>query len=77
MPRIRWEEDWDDDGYKYWLGYIGKFQIAKIEPSCSFFEVGCIGEDFKDYTKLSSAKRGAERMLDKFLKDAGLEVKDA
>ena len=30
-----------------------------------------------DYTKLSSAKRGAERMLDKFLKDAGLEVKDA
>lgn len=34
-----------------------------------------MSEEWKGYKSLSSAKRGAERALKRFLKDAGLEVK--
>ena len=75
MPRIRWKTDYEDDGSVLWLGYLGKVIICKINSSYDLdFHPTRDGEI---YTKLSSAKRGAERMLQKFMDDAGLEVKDA
>ena len=73
---IRWEEEFGryPDEHE-WLGYIGKVIICRIDTN---YEVDFYPtNNAEGYSKLSSAKRGAERMLDKFLKDAGLEVKDA
>ena len=76
MPRIRWEEEFGcyPDEHE-WLGYLGKVIICRInfQYDLEFYPT----QDGELYPKLSSAKRDAERMLDKFLKDAGLEVKDA
>ena len=56
-----------------WLGYLGKVIICTInnQHDLDFHPT----RDGEIYTKLSSAKRGAERMLERFLKDTGLEVK--
>jgi len=74
VPRIRWEEDFGEYADEHmWLGYLGKAIICVINSKHDMlFNLTGDGEI---YTKLSSAKRGAERMLRKFLKDAGLEVK--
>ena len=77
MSRIRWVEDYNEDGSITWLGYLGSVIAAGIEtshthPEMTFFFIG----GTRYYTKLSSAKRGAERMIDRFLRDAGLEVKE-
>lgn len=79
MNRIRWE---GQDGY--WDGYLGSIPICYIIQKATlaydghssykmFFHLQNGTTEY--FTKLSSAKRGAERMLDKFLKDAGLEAK--
>ena len=75
MPRLRWEEEFGEYASDHeWLGYLGKVHICTINSSFDLdFDPTRDGEI---YTKLSSAKRGAERMLDRFLKDAGLEEKD-
>lgn len=74
MPKIRWVEDFGEYADEHcWLGYLGKkllFEINYRYDVMFYLNISC-----SEYTKLSSAKRGAERMLDKFLKDAGLEVK--
>lgn len=74
MPRIRWESQYDEADY-WWDGYLGKARVATINVYSTLYLtfMGCEIE----YTKLSSAKRGAERMLQKFMDEAGLEVKDA
>jgi hypothetical protein len=75
MNRIRWEEDFGEFASDHeWLGFLGKAHICTIgwNNDLYFFP---LNHDYAEYTKLSSAKRGAERMLEKFLKDAGLEVK--
>jgi hypothetical protein len=71
---IRWEEDFGEYRDQHeWLGYLGKVIICQINSTHDllFYPTN----DGEIYTKLSSAKRGAERMLERFLKDAGLEVK--
>ena len=73
MNRIRWEEDFGDPGEYCWLGYLGRAEIAVIEVF-NVCILNLLGHE-KEYSKLSSAKRGAERMLDKFLRESGLEVK--
>lgn len=72
---IRWEEDFgENDDERWWVGYLGKVMTASAEKireeyeMTFFFTGGCTY-----YTKLSSAKRGAERMLERFLEDAGLK----
>lgn len=71
---IRWEEDFGEFASDHeWLGYLGAAHICTIgwNNDLYFFP---LNHDYVEYTSLSSAKRGAERMLAKFLKDAGLEV---
>lgn len=71
---IRWEEDFGEYPDEHiWLGYLGKVQICEINYRSEL--LFHLTDNIQYYTKLSSAKRGAERMLDRFLKDAGLEVK--
>jgi len=70
---IRWDEDYSRYRDEHeWLGYLGSVIICKIDwdNHLLFYPTN----DGEIYTKLSSAKRGAERMLAKFLKDANLEV---
>lgn len=75
---IRWEEGLGEYSYKQEkLGYLGRIITASITnlgeqtyAMTFFFTGGCTY-----YSTLSSAKRGAERMLERFLRDAGLEVK--
>ena len=74
MPRIRWEEDFGEYADEHmWLGYLGKAIICTInnQHDLDFHPT----RDGEIYTKLSSAKRGAERMLATFLRDAGLTVR--
>ncbi len=68
---IRWEQD--EEFKSYWYGYVGKVEIFEL---CRYEDTVFITFLFDeyDYTTLKSAKRGAERMFKKFLKDAGLEV---
>lgn len=76
MSRIRWRNNGEYGSDKAWFGYLGKVRICSIgwDNDLFFFPMG---HDYIEYTKPSSAKRGAERMLQRFLDDAGLEVKDA
>jgi hypothetical protein len=70
---IHWEEEFGEFASDHeWLGYLGKVIICKIDwdNDLLFYPTN----DGEIYTKLSSAKRGAERMLQRFLRDAGLEV---
>jgi hypothetical protein len=71
---IRWEEDFGEYAYEHeWLGYLGKVIICVINSKHDMlFNLTGDGEI---YTKLSSAKRGAERMLERFLKDTNLTVR--
>ena len=78
MPRLRWEEDYRDEWGVDYIGYLGKAAIANISLGIAddtewyvlrFMDTIPKGR----YHSLSSAKRGAERMLDKFLRDAGLK----
>lgn len=75
MPRIRWKEDFGEylDQHE-WLGYLGKVIICVInfQNDLLFYPSN---SDYGAYSSLSSAKRGAERMLGRFLRDSGLEVK--
>lgn len=74
MTRIRWEEDYGQyPDEREWLGYLGKVVICKIDYywTLGFYPMN----EVIDYGSLKSAKRGAERMLQKFMDDAGLEVK--
>ncbi len=75
MARIRWEGA---------LGYLGNILICDTKQKAFFDYDGYVSYELdfylwhdtaESYTRLSSAKRGAERLLDKFLRDAGLEVK--
>jgi len=71
---IRWEEDFGEYAdERMWLGYLGKIVVCTIGTK-NDLELYLTG-DMRRYTNLSSAKRGAERMLATFLRDAGLEVK--
>ena len=72
MPRLRWEEDFGEYRDQHeWLGYLGKVIICTISRKYDLIFYPS-NMDYGAYTKLSSAKRGAERMLQKFLDDAGL-----
>lgn len=70
MKVIRWEQDEDA-----WLGYLNGAYIAKIISAAYADENGYylefMGEEHY-YSALYNAKRGAERLLKKFLDDAGL-----
>lgn len=74
MNRIKWQQV--ELLSCLWLGYVGKvlmFEIHTLNNHCGVeFRVG--GHDIKHYTCLKNAKRGAERTLARWLKDAGLEV---
>lgn len=75
MSRIRWEEDFGayPDEHE-WLGYLGQIIICKVNY---MFELEFRPTyELEEYSSLRSAKRGAERMLGKFLRDAGLQVKE-
>jgi hypothetical protein len=72
---IRWEEEYGEYRDQHeWLGYLGKVIICVInfQNDLLFYPSN---SNFGSYSSLSSAKRGAERMLEKFLRDAGLEAK--
>jgi len=75
---IRWEQDEEDS--RYWYGRVGNrtaFLLVKIdlyEYELTFhFDAYEVSYYHSPYP--SSAKRGAKRLLKRFLKDAGLEVK--
>lgn len=73
--RIRWEEEFGEFASEHeWLGCLGKVIICKIDWGNALFFFP-MDHGYIEYSKLSSAKRGAERLLDRFLEDAGLEVK--
>ncbi len=75
MNRIRWEEDFGEYTDEHvWLGYLGKIVVCQI--NCDYDLDFHPTRDGEIYSKLSSAKRGAERMLDKFLNDANLTIKE-
>lgn len=76
---IRWEQD-ERDG-RYWYGYVGKvilFYLNGFYPNCISNMVYTLelldGRYEGSYSSFKNAKRGAERMFKKFLKEAGLEV---
>ena len=75
---IRWEQD--EEFKSYWYGYVGKvkiFELCQFGSTLFSYEATVFITflfDEYDYATLKSAKRGAERMFKKFLKDAGLEV---
>lgn len=72
---IRWEEDFGEYADQHqWLGYLGTVIICDI--GSNFGLMFNPTNYVESYTKLSSAKRGAERMLAKFLKDTGLVWKE-
>jgi len=73
---IRWEEDFEDEFGRDLTGYLGKAEIAAIvgDRFCGEYYLTFVRDRNRRYLSLSSAKRGAERMLAKFLKDANLEV---
>ena len=72
---IRWEEEFGEYVNEHvWLGYLGKVIICEISFKHDLFF--CPTDTMDSYTKLSSAKRGAERMLKAFLRDAGLAGDD-
>ena len=75
MNRIRWEEDFGEFASDHeWLGFLGKVHVCTIDWLNAIVFFPC-NNHYGEYSKLSSAKRGAERMLEKFLRDAGLEAK--
>mgnify|MGYP001282476883 CR=1 FL=1 len=66
---IRWKQDEED--HCYWYGYVGKVLLFHIMRLKGYWYTSLMGNEY-EYTSLKSAKRGAERMLKRFLKDAGL-----
>ena len=74
MNRIRWANNGECGSDNEWHGYLGKVHICTIDWSNAVFFYP-VNHDYIEYSKLSSAKRGAERMLQRFLNDAGLEVR--
>lgn len=76
MPRIRWETEYGQFISEHeWRGYLGKVHVCTINLNYNLdFH---LTQDGELCTKLSSAKRGAERMLQRFLDDARLEEKES
>lgn len=75
MQRIRWEEEFGEFADEHeWLGYLGKVIICKIDWTDTLFFRPT--EKLESYNSRFSAKRGAERMLKRFLDEAGLEMKE-
>ena len=74
---IRWEEDFEDEFGRDLTGYLGKAEIASIvgDRFGGEYYLSFVRDRNRRYLSLKSAKRGAERMLAKFLKDANLTVR--
>jgi len=68
---IRWEQD--EENRWYWYGYVGKVKMFELNSNLRATYITFVFDEYA-YSSLKAAKRGAERMFKRFLKEAGLEV---
>ncbi len=77
---IRWEQDKDelDENCSIWHGWVRRVRFYDLlyipwKEKWGLCDL-CATNRLREYARFYSAKRGAERLLKRFLKDAGLEV---